>query len=562
MTETKMKRKWWHDKIAYQIYPKSFQDTNGDGIGDLRGIIEKLDYLKDLGIDIIWISPIYPSPFVDQGYDISDYYDIAPEFGTMKDFEELLGEAKKREMYIVMDLVVNHCSDQHKWFQKALKDPTGEYGKYFYIREGGKDGTPPSGNYRSYFGGSVWEPIEGTNLYYFHAFAKEQPDLNWNNPSVREQIYKMVNCWLEKGVAGFRIDAIINIQKNLDFPDFVPDGDDGLAAVTKMVESAEGAEEFLMDLKRNTFEKYDAFSIAELFNEQKSIEHYIGEKGCFSTIFDFGPHLLTRGEHGWYDAKPVEFSKWRETVFQGQMDCLNVGFKANIIENHDEPRGVSTYLPPHAQNEDGKKMLAFVMMMLRGLPFLYQGQEIGMENCHMELEEYEDINTLDQYQLAIDAGLSQGEALESCYHYSRDNARTPMQWKEEKNAGFSSGTPWLKVNPNYTRINVEEQLKREDSLWNYYRRLINLRKLEDYKEVLTYGTIKPMYLEYENIMSFTREGNGQRVLVVTNFGKEEVSLPLDAPVKELLLSNHLSGEIHPGETEILLKSCGAVIMEL
>lgn len=570
MTETKIKRKWWHDKTAYQIYPKSFQDTNGDGIGDIRGIIEKLDYLKELGIDIIWISPIYQSPFVDQGYDISDYYAIAPEFGTMEDFDELLREAKKREMYIVMDLVVNHCSDQHEWFRKALKDPMGEYGKYFYIREGGKDGTPPSGNYRSYFGGSVWEPIPGTNLYYFHAFAKEQPDLNWNHPKVKEEIYKMVNWWLKKGVAGFRIDAIINIQKDPDFPDFPADGEDGLAAVTKMVESAKGVEELLMDLKKNTFEKYDAFSIAELFNEQKGIECYIGEKGCFSTIFDFGTHLLTKGEHGWYDAKPVEFSQWRETVFRGQMDCLDVGFKANIIENHDEPRGVSTYLPPYAQNEDGKKMLATVMMMLRGLPFLYQGQEIGMENCPMEsMKEYNDINTLDQYQLAKNAGLSDEEALECCYHYSRDNARTPMQWNEEKNAGFTTGTPWMKVNPNYMKINVKEQLNREDSLWNYYKRLIALRKSEDYREVLTYGTISPKYLEYEDIMAFTREENGQRILVAANFGREEVCLPLEAPVKKILSANvSLIGESSDEEAdsygikEIILKSCGAVILEI
>lgn len=561
-----MERKWWHEKIAYQIYPKSFYDTNGDGIGDIRGIIQKLDYLKELGIDLIWISPVYKSPFVDQGYDISDYYAIAPEFGTMEDFDELLREAKKRQMYIVMDLVVNHCSDQHEWFKKALKDPKGEYGDYFYIREGRGDGNPPSGNYRSYFGGSVWEPIPDTNLYYFHAFAKEQPDLNWNNPKVREEVYQMVNWWLDKGLSGFRIDAIINIQKDLDFPDFPADGEDGLAAVTKMVESAKGVEELLMDLKRNTFEKYDAFSIAELFNEQKSIENYIGDKGCFSTIFDFGTHLLTKGEHGWYDAKPVQFSQWRETIFKGQMDCLDIGFQANIIENHDEPRGVSTYLPPHAKNEDGKKMLATIMMMLRGLPFLYQGQEIGMENCRMEsLEEYNDINTLDQYQLAKNAGLSDEEALECCYHYSRDNARTPMQWNGEKNGGFSTGTPWLKVNPNYMQINVEEQLHREDSLWNYYKMLIALRKSEEYREVLTYGRIEPKYLEYENVMAFTREGNGQRILIAANFGTEEVCLPLKDSVKRVLLSNgEQAKNLEAGGVErgMALQSCEAVILEI
>lgn len=259
-----MNRKWWHDKVAYQIYPKSFLDSNGDGIGDLRGIISKLDYLKALGIDIIWLSPIYKSPFVDQGYDISDYYAIAEEFGTMEEFDELLAEAKKRDMYIIMDLVINHCSDQHVWFQRALADPEGEYADYFYFKKG-KNGNPPS-NYRSYFGGSCWEPVPGTDKYYLHMFAKEQPDLNWENPKLRQELYKMVNWWLEKGLAGFRIDAIINIKKNLDFPDLEPDGTDGLAGCWKMVESVDGVGEYLEDLKKHTFEKYDAFTVAEVFN--------------------------------------------------------------------------------------------------------------------------------------------------------------------------------------------------------------------------------------------------------------------------------------------------------
>lgn len=259
-----MKKKWWHDKVAYQIYPKSFLDTNGDGIGDLGGIISKLDYLKELGIDIIWLSPIYKSPFVDQGYDISDYYAIAEEFGTMEQFEELLAEAKKRDMYIIMDLVINHCSDQHEWFQKALADPEGEYADYFYFRKG-KNGNPPS-NYRSYFGGSCWEPVPGTDLYYLHMFAKEQPDLNWENPVVRKKLYEMVNWWLEKGLAGFRIDAIINIKKDLTFSDLDPDGPDGLANCWRMVENVDGVGIFLEDLKKHTFQKYDAFTVGEVFN--------------------------------------------------------------------------------------------------------------------------------------------------------------------------------------------------------------------------------------------------------------------------------------------------------
>ena len=292
-----MEKKWWHDKVAYQIYPKSFLDTNGDGIGDLRGIISKLDYLKKLGIDIIWLSPIYKSPFVDQGYDIADYYAIAEEFGTMEEFDELLAEAKKRDMHIIMDLVINHCSDKHEWFQKALADPDGAFADYFYFRKG-KNGNPPS-NYRSYFGGSCWEKVPGTDKYYFHMFAKEQPDLNWENPKLRQELYKMINWWLEKGLSGFRIDAIINIKKDLNFPDFAPDGKDGLASCWKMVESVDGVGELLEDLKKSTFEKYDAFTVGEVFNmKPDELPEFIGETGHFSTIFDFSAHTLMENMDG------------------------------------------------------------------------------------------------------------------------------------------------------------------------------------------------------------------------------------------------------------------------
>ena len=293
-----MRRKWWHDKIACQLYPKSYCDSNGDGIGDLQGIISKLDYLKSLGIDIVWLSPIYQSPFVDQGYDISDYYKIAPEFGTMEDFDELLAEAKKRDMYIVMDLVINHCSSRHRWFEEAVKNLEGRYGDYFYFRKG-KDGKEPS-NYRSYFGGSAWDPVKGRrDLYYYHMFAREQPDLNWYNPSVLRELYDMINWWLEKGVAGFRIDAIINIQKNLDFPDYPADGPDGLCALGTVIEHASGIGEMLEDLKRNTFEKYQAFTVGEVFNmREEELEEFVGEDGHFSSMFDFSQHLLTMGEHG------------------------------------------------------------------------------------------------------------------------------------------------------------------------------------------------------------------------------------------------------------------------
>ncbi len=553
-----MTKKWWHDKVAYQIYPKSFLDTNGDGIGDLRGIISRLDYLKELGIDIIWLSPIYKSPFVDQGYDIEDYYAIAEEFGTMAEFDELLSEAKKRGMYIIMDLVINHCSDRHEWFRKALAEPEGEYGKYFHIRKE-KNGNPPS-NYRSYFGGSCWEKIAETDWYYFHMFAKEQPDFNWENPKLRKKLYEMINWWLDKGVAGFRIDAIINIKKDPAFPDFEPDGSDGLVSCCRMVESVNGIGELLEDLKKNTFQKYDAFTVGEVFNMKKEeLTEFIGERGHFSTIFDFSAHTLSEGTHGWYDAPPVSFSKWRKAITDSQLEVQEAGFEANIIENHDEPRGVSRYLPPYARTPAGTKMLGTVSVLLRGIPFLYQGQEIGMQNTvRGSIEEYDDISTKDQYRTAREAGLSDAEALAVCARMSRDNARTPMQWSDEENAGFTTGTPWLGVNDNYREINVARQEKEEDSVLQYYRRLIALHKSLEYKEVFTYGRFIPAYEDTDFVMGYYRASGDKRILIVSNFGKEPTELKLQYPVKKVLLSN--LGKTQ-AEKQLRLESCEAMVLE-
>ncbi len=559
-----MEKKWWHDKTAYQIYPKSFLDTNGDGIGDLRGIISKLDYLKDLGIDIIWLSPIYKSPFVDQGYDISDYYAIAEEFGTMEEFDELLAEAKKRDMHIIMDLVINHCSDKHEWFQKALADPEGEYGDYFYFRKG-KNGNPPS-NYRSYFGGNCWEPVPGTDMYYFHMFAKEQPDLNWENPKLRQEIYNMVNWWLEKGLSGFRIDAIINIKKDLAFPNLEPDGADGMASCWRMVENAEGVGELLENLKKHTFQKYDAFTVAEVFNMKKGeLNQFIGENGHFSTIFDFSAHSLSEGQHGWYDAPDIDFKKWRETVAKSQLEVEKYGFEANIIENHDEPRGVSRFLPEYGKNPAGSKMLGTISVLLRGIPFIYQGQEIGMQNALWNnVEEFDDINTKDQYQLARAAGLSNEDALYVCGKMSRDNARTPMQWSGGKNAGFTLGTPWLKVNSNYPEINVENQEKDSNSVLNYYRKLVALRKSPAYREVFTYGRFVPAYEDTESVMAYYRVEEKKRIMVAGNFGKESVELKLSYPLKGVLLSNLKEETVKSQEIlkdTLKLESCEVVVLE-
>lgn len=557
-----MERKWWHDKIAYQIYPKSFYDTNGDGIGDLPGIISKLDYLKELGVDIIWLSPIYKSPFVDQGYDIADYYAIAEEFGTMEEFDQLLAEAKKRNMHIIMDLVINHCSDQHIWFQKALADLDGEYADYFYIREG-KDGNPPC-NYRSYFGGNIWEPIPGTNKYYLHMFAKEQPDLNWENPKVREELYKMVNWWLDKGLSGFRIDAIMNIKKDLDFPTYTPDGPDGLANCWRMVENVEGVGEFLEDLKKNTFEKYDAFTVGEVFNmHPEELPEFIGDDGHFSTIFDFSAHMLSQGDRAWYNCPEVSFTTWRDTIFESQLNVQKYGFEANIIENHDEPRGASRFLPEYAQTPAGTKMLGTVSILLRGIPFIFQGQEIGMQNVIWNsVDEYNDINTLDQYHIAREAGLSDEEALKACSKMSRDNARTPVQWSSEKNAGFTTGTPWLKVNSNYKEINVAAQEKDPNSVLNYYRKLVALRKSFEYKEVFTYGTFVPAYQDMDDIMAYYRVDETRRILVAANFGINTTDLILDYSVKEVLLSNKTDEKVLLQTDTISLNSCEVVVLEL
>ena len=553
-----MQKKWWHDKVAYQIYPKSFCDTNGDGIGDLRGIISKLDYLKELGVDIIWLSPIYKSPFVDQGYDISDYYAIAEEFGTMEEFDELLAEAKKRDMYLIMDLVVNHCSDKHEWFQKALADPDGPYADYFYFRKG-KNGNPPS-NYRSYFGGNCWEPVPGSDQYYFHMFAKEQPDLNWENPKLREEIYRMINWWLDKGLAGFRIDAIINIKKDLAFPVMEPDGDDGLASCWRMVENVEGVDALLEDLKNHTFAKKDAFTVGEVFNiGVEDLPDFIGENGHFSTIFDFSAHMLSDGKHGWYDAPPISFDAWKKAITDSQMRVQNVGFEANIIENHDEPRGVSRFLPDYAQNADGAKMLGTVSVLLRGIPFIYQGQEIGMQNARWNsVDEFDDISTKDQYRVAREAGLSDAEALAVCSAMSRDNARTPMQWKDAPQAGFTSGTPWLKVNDNYPVINVEKEEGQPDSVLHYYRKLIALRKSGEYRELFTYGKFEPAYENADHVMAYYRILQGRRVLVAANFGTDTIELDWEVPAKKVLLSNKKRTN---AENKLILEKCEVFVTE-
>lgn len=531
-----MMRKWWHEKVAYQIYPKSFCDSNGDGIGDLRGIISKLDYLKDLGVDIVWLSPIYCSPCADQGYDVSDYYRIDPQFGTMEDMDELLAEAKKRGMYVLMDLVVNHCSDEHEWFQKAIKDPEGEYGKLFYI-EKVKDGKLPS-NWRSHFGGSMWEQIGDSEWYYLHTYHKKQPDLNWENPKLREAVYTMINWWLDKGLAGFRIDAIINIKKALPFRDLPADRPDGRCSPGIVVQAAEGIGEFLGEMRDRTFKLHDAFTVGEVFDENESeLPDFIGDNGYFSTIFDFKETIIGKSRRGWYDSRIPTPDEYRDTCFASQKRAEGVGYLSNVIENHDQPRGVSHYIPEGDCNERSKKMLAALYFMLKGLPFIYQGQEIGMENTvFSSIDDVNDLSTLDEYQVAVQAGMAPDEALAAVGHYSRDNGRTPFHWNAKEYAGFSTGKPWLAVNPNYPKINAESQLDDEDSVFHFYKKLIALRKNPEWKETVVYGETVPVLTDETNLMAYFRKGE-KTLLVIGNFQNEAREVELPCELGKILLNN-------------------------
>ena len=531
------KKKWWQDKVAYQIYPKSCYDTNGDGIGDLPGIIEKLEYLKELGVDIVWLSPCYRSPLADQGYDISDYYDIDPRFGTMEDMDRLIAEAKKRDMYIVMDLVVNHCSDEHEWFKKACKDPDGKYGRFFYLRDK-EDGKLPT-NWRSYFGGSVWEDLPGTNKQYLHVFHKKQPDLNWENPELREEVYKNINWWLDKGLGGFRIDAIINIKKALPMHDYEPDREDGLCSINKMLEEASGIGEFLGEMRDRTFKPHDAFSVGEVFNaKDEELPDFIGNNGYFSSMFDFNETIFGGSEKGWYDCKEITPDDYKRCCFETQAKMGDFGFVSNIIENHDEPRGVSHYIPEGDCCDTSKKMLAALNFMLRGLPFIYQGQELGMENIPFKsIDEVDDISTLDEYKVALDAGLTPEAALKAVARRSRDNARTPMQWTGEENAGFTAGTPWLRVNSNYTAINVEKETIDPNSVLNFYKKLIALRKDPEYKETVVYGALEPFMEDRHNLMAYYRKGD-KTLLVVGNYQWDEQEITLPSECKKVLINNY------------------------
>ena len=479
----------------------------------------------------------------------------------MDDMDRLIAEAKKRDMYILMDLVVNHCSDEHEWFKKACENPDSEYGKYFYI-EDCPDGKLPC-NWRSYFGGSVWEPLPGhPGKYYLHMFHKKQPDLNWENPKLREEIYKMINWWLDKGLAGFRIDAIINIKKALPWQDYPADRADGMCSPGEMLRHAVGVGEFLGEMRDRTFLPHGAFTVGEVFDEKPDeLPDFIGDNGYFSTMFDFNETIFGGSKKGWYDQTPITPNDYRSCCFASQKKIGDIGMLSNIIENHDEPRGVSRYIPEGECNNTSKKLLATMNIMLRGLPFIYQGQEIGMENVKFHsIDEVDDISTLDEYQVALDAGLTPDAALKAVNRVSRDNARTPFQWDSSANAGFTTGIPWLPANRNYTEINLASQKDDPDSVYQYYRRLLALRKDPAYAETIVYGDLIPVFEDHDRVMAYYRKSADQTLLVIGNYKTQPQTLTLPDGFKKVLLNNlpQLKAEGH----EITLEGYQAVILEV
>ncbi|MDD3404516.1 MAG: alpha-glucosidase [Hespellia sp.] len=511
-------------------------------MGDLKGITEKLDYLQSLGIELIWICPVYCSPFIDQGYDVSDYYHIDPVFGCNEDMYELIHESKKRGIYIVMDLVVNHCSDQHIWFQNAMKDPYGKYGKYFYIREE-VNGNAPC-NWRSYFGENAWSKLPGhDNLYYLHLFAKQQPDINWENPEVREELYKMIQWWFDKGISGFRIDAAAFIKKTMPFEILPADREDGFCTYEIPPTCNDGLHEYLQEMKKRTFEANDAFTVGEVVSfEEEDLEKYISDDGCMSSIFDFSLYMIGKqGEDfdGFYSHKQPTANEFRDALLRSSRLSFNVGFLSNFIENHDLPRAASHFIPEKDISEISKKMLAGLNLMQYGLPFLYQGQEIGMENLSFSsADEIVDIGSHMEYTLALEKGLCEEEALKKIQEYSRDNTRSPMQWDKTENAGFTKAAPWMRINPNYMKINVAEQEAREDSLLNFYKKLILLRKNPEYKETLVYGKETSFLEKEDNFVGFFRKDKNKKILVMANFQRKGKFFQLPEGEKKVLINNY------------------------
>ena len=575
----KLDKKWWKKEVGYQIYPRSFYDSNNDGIGDLNGITEKLDYLKNLGITLIWVCPIFKSPMDDNGYDISDYYDVNPEFGTKEDLEKLIAEAEKRGIKVILDLVINHTSDEHEWFLEALKNPESKYRNY-YIFKRGENGLPPT-NWRSHFGGSAWEKVEGeadedgNEMYYLHLFTKKQPDLNWENPEVRKELYKMVNYWLEKGIAGFRVDAINSIKKDEDYLNLPVDGADGLAHNVKYTLNQPGIEEFLSELAKETFKKYNCMTVAETpMLEYERYNDFIGEDGFFSMIFDFSYADLDMTKGGfYYSLRDIPTIELRDAIFESQLTQQKYGWRAPFLENHDLPRSLNKFFGEKA-NETNAKLLANVFFFLRGTPFIYQGQEIGMDNfVRNDISEFDDIASKDQYQRALGEGFSSEEALYFVNKRSRDNSRTPMQWDNSKNAGFSkdeNSKSWIKLTGSQATTNVADQINDKDSIFSHYKKMIDLRQNGKYSDCLTFGDFLSVPLENEKFIAYVRKYKNQKVLCISNFSelKQEVKLSEIAKAlgeKEIkigeILINNFDGFENDGE-KVVFEGFQSLLVEI
>ena len=524
---------WQKEVIAYQIYPRSFKDSNGDGIGDLRGIIEKLDYLKDLGINLIWISPIYKSPNDDNGYDISDYQEIMSEFGTMEDFDELLKEAHKRYIKVIMDLVVNHTSDQHPWFLEAKSSKDNDK-RDWYIWKDGKDGKEPN-NWESIFGGSAWKYDEKTDQYFLHLFSDKMPDLNWENEELRSKVYEMINWWFEKGIDGFRVDAISHIKK-CDYEDM--DNPEELAYVPSFEKHMKqpGICELLDDINKNTFAKHDCFTIAEASGlTVDDLSDWTGkENGKFSMAFQFEHNGLWKMD----GKEEVDLVQFKKILTKWQKQMAKDGWAALFLENHDVIRSTSKLGDTEVYWKESAKALALMYFMQMGTPFIYQGQELGMTNVDFtDINDFDDRPTIFNYNERIKAGMPKEESLKIAKDTSRDNSRSPMQWNSNLNAGFTTGTPWLKVNGNYKYINAEEQIKDKDSVLNFYKKMIVLRR--EFK-TLVYGEYKLLLEDDPYIYAYTREGNNEKFLIVTNISKNTLELNLNLKLTEenILIKNY------------------------
>ncbi|MBL5767827.1 glycoside hydrolase family 13 protein [Heyndrickxia sporothermodurans] len=544
-----MKQTWWKEAIAYQIYPRSFKDSNGDGIGDLNGIISKLDYLKELGIDVIWICPMYKSPNDDNGYDISDYQDIMDEFGTMADFDLLLEEVHKRDMKLIIDLVINHTSDEHPWFiesRSSRNNPKRDW----YIWRDGKNGKEPN-NWESIFGGSAWKYDEKTDQYFLHIFSTKQPDLNWENKDVRNALYEMINWWLDKGIDGFRVDAISHIKKEEGLQDMPnPKGLQYVPSFDKHM-NVKGIQPLLEELKRETFSKYDIMTVGEANGVGiDEADGWVGEdNGKFNMVFQF-EHL------GLWDAESktdIDIVELKKVLSRWQKGLENNGWNALFIENHDKARVVSTWGNDGKYWYESATALGAMYFLMQGTPFIYQGQEIGMTNVnYATIDEYDDVATKNLYKIRSEAGIPHEKIMKVIWASSRDNSRTPMQWSDDIHAGFTTGTPWIGVNPNYREINVEKQQKDPHSVYHFYKKMIALKKEN---KIFTYGTYDLILENDPQIFAYTRTLSNKRVLVLTNLSDQSVKYVHDNILLKYdnLILNNYEVEKHEITNQCLLK---------